>query len=788
VYLEIQEGDTIEITVSGIPAVWCGWLVSMELRSVSIDVGMQTITPSGGFTIAGGKHSGVVNKVLSKSDKWEKIKTQVPNSVLWYGRREFVPRPIMRAFYGISNTSKIVTDIVRAATVSGQDLPVTNESMQGDPAPGNPKFLMIYDEKNNITSYGEGSTIPAAKLANIAQFNLIVPATLVGPAYSNDLEKCPTGPLVFTETGAGLMGAHSCFKPDGSFNPSMYCMQQLWSAAGGTPKGKQYPKDEASAAALVVKGSLDDTVAALNNGVNIALYGVDSNGAPQDFEAVKAASLNYLGVTLTSPCDGPTAATGPHSKECLDYLWRTSGTSSYDAKTVDPKSLPYAYCGAKGEMAPLVSGIYPYGSVANIRADYKAIFNRAQDSSIFDQQAAAMKACYGANVQPTPKETDKCPLRPEVFQPAIGYTSTHANAAAVCSKYGARVATLAELENAQRMGADWCSSGWVSDHDQPKYPITTSIMQGCGNGSPGIKEWNPGNVASVNCFGKKPMKTSEIMPFNSSQWNAPNAFSKAEYLGCFGDTGNRAIPHQRADVSFTGDGQDGILACQNAAIASGDNVYGLQCSGSPSSNCNAAGRAQCFTGKDPDYAKYGVRQRCGPLGDAWTNQVYSLGEDVTPAFFKSNPGIMQNNKIGAITGTTKNYILSFDITPKEIIGDWSSILRFTYTDNNCCNIGDRSPAIWFTPGATALHCRIGDVNDGNWGIDTSPLPMNKKSNVKITCKDNNVTIVVQNIGTFSGRQPSSRVNPNGRTLNVYAGDRFYPAANATIANVSYTIL
>ena len=630
--VDIQEGDTLDITLFGAPPVWCGWLSSPDgNRVVSLNVGMQTISS---FAIAGDKNSGVINKVLEPSPIWNSWKTTIPNSVLWYIRRG--KGAVKNAWYGVSlgEQGKDVTAIVKAIVAEGRSIPITNEVFRGDPAPGIYKHIWISQDNGNVIITGEGQVVDISNFVDNVRMNMIVPATLVDPMFSSDFMNCRTGPLIFTEAGAGLMGANSCFTPDGSFNPSVFCMQQLWMGAGGTQKGKLYPKDAASAAALNKKGSLDETVAALNNGVNIAMYGVDSNGSPQDFATVKAAALNYLGINMTNPCAGPRETTGPHSKECLDYLWRTSGNPAQDGVQSDPKSLPYAYCSPNGAIAPLnsatnVAWANTGGSIQNIRAYYQSLFNRTQDSSNFDQQAMAMKACYGANVTPPPKDTGKCPVRPEVFQPAIGYTSTRANAPAVCAKYGARVATLSELEKAQAMGADWCSSGWVSDHDQPKYPITTSTGQGCGNGSPGIKEWNPGNVASVNCYGKKPMKSSEIMPFNQSQWNAPNAFSLSQHLGCFGDTGNRALPNQRADVSFTGDGQDGILACQNAAIASGDNLFGLQCSGPPSSNCNAAGRAQCFTGKNVDYAKYGPRQRCGPLGDAWTNQVYSIGDSNT---------------------------------------------------------------------------------------------------------------------------------------------------------------
>jgi hypothetical protein len=253
--------------------------------------------------------------------------------------------------------------------------------------------------------------------------NFTVPATLVEPYYSNDKPNCPTGPIVFTEGGSGMMGANSCFKPDGSFNANSSCMQELWAAAGGTAQGKGYPSTDAKAKDLVKPDpatgapSLNATVDSFNNGVNIALYGVDSNGAPQDFQIIKDNALFYLGISMTNPCDGPSASTGPHSPECLNYLWKTSNNPGQDGIPADPSKLPYAYCSPKGSQSPMntdgslnydnINALHSLGGVSSVRAHYQSIYNRSQDSSNFDAQAEAMKSCYGIQMQAPPVKT--CP-------------------------------------------------------------------------------------------------------------------------------------------------------------------------------------------------------------------------------------------------------------------------------------------------------------------------------------------------------------------------------------------
>ena len=253
-------------------------------------------------------------------------------------------------------------------------------------------------------------------------------------------------------------------------------------------------------------------------------------------------------------------------------------------------------------------------------------------------------------------------------------------------------------------------------------------------------------------------------------------------LGSYTDGGDRTIPHQWNNVHFSGDAQDGIDACAQMAMDNNDNIFGLQ----DGQGGQGGGWAQCFTGKNPNYARKGANSS-GPVGRGWVNRVYSIVP--TPIALPQNPTLSQGNRIAVIMDTTGNYVLSFDITPHGKQGGWSNIIRFTYTDNNdCCNFGDRSPAIWFHPGATGLHVRIGDANDGNWGIDTDQLPLNVSSHVVVTCINNSPSVTVTNVGSYTANQPSRRATADGRPLIVYASDRFYPTANATITNLLYQIV
>ena len=385
-----------------------------------------------------------------------------------------------------------------------------------------------------------------------------------------DKMACPTGPIILTEIGAGIMSAESCFAADGSFNPSLYCMQRLFQAAGGTTKGTLYPTTEDQARALAKHDaagvlSMDATMEFLNTQSNLAIYGIDTTGVSQSFDVIKPAALSMLGVTMNNPCDGVV----PYSGECLDYLWRSPNAST--ASTAS--NAPYLYCSNKGSSAPLnldgtvntnnVNAANQNGSLTNIRSYFQNIFNRTQDSSDFDEQSRAMKSCFGVSLaaQPAPNNTD-CPApnpdewqcfgptklrKPEVFYVSgsvthdsndlymSGYSITHSDASDTCDAFGAQVASEAQLTDAQQQGAQWCGAGWVSDTStRVKWPMQVPRV-GCGN-SPGIIEaditeagWLPrtnGNVmAGVNCFGRKPpVGTGQIAPFSpGGSWYSPNS-------------------------------------------------------------------------------------------------------------------------------------------------------------------------------------------------------------------------------------------------------------------------
>ena len=136
-------------------------------------------------------------------------------------------------------------------------------------------------------------------------------------------------------------------------------------------------------------------------------------------------------------------------------------------------------------------------------------------------------------------------------------TYTYSEAQDVCSSLNARLATLDEVEDAYKNGANWCSYGWSEDQ-MALFPIQKSVYNelkqtknhahDCGR--PGVNGGyfpNSNTKFGVNCYGKKPYQTDRdkdyqtnsslspaypdlsnndvevvdmlIAPFNKSKWN-----------------------------------------------------------------------------------------------------------------------------------------------------------------------------------------------------------------------------------------------------------------------------
>lgn len=407
---------------------------------------------------------------------------------------------------------------------------------------------------SRVNGFRALSFIPGAKRSRM-RLSCMMPFSFLN-MYEPDAMFCDNGPIISKEASATFLESDPCFgKANQPGNYKLECLQGRWIALGGTPEGTGYPSTVEKAMAIQRVGGangralvLDDIMDTLATKITAALTGKRENGTQMEVPEWNELSMWALGVPIQSPCDGMQKDAGPLSKECLSYLYENRGSggrlgSTYTtpaSQAASGKGQKEGFLGAEVQantysypQAPLdpqtpagLAAGQSLGGVEAVKARYDAIHRNANDNSKGNAaRAVDVKQVYGVDLPPP--SSSAIPGPTQVFAVGPDYRYTKGEAAGVCAKYGGKVATTAQLEEAQRAGADWCFSGWVADGDG-KWPITTTPIPGCG--WMGINSWTWQDAAGVpkagvNCYGPKPrpteVKQGGILPFNGDLWDQP---------------------------------------------------------------------------------------------------------------------------------------------------------------------------------------------------------------------------------------------------------------------------
>jgi hypothetical protein len=391
------------------------------------------------------------------------------------------------------------------------------------------------------------SIVPGTKQTSM-NLSCLMPFSFLS-MYDGDALTCDNGPIITKAASATFLESDPCFgKANQPGNYKLECLQTRWIELGGTQQGTGYPANQTTADLLQKDANgnpldIDDIVNNLAPKIVSALTGNDNNGKPLSLADWNSLSMWATGVPINTPCDGPNKDNGPLSQECLSYLYLNQGVNSHIGPTYSLQSTQIA--SMKGQNTPNTfcqpgtaidpgtpSGLkfgQSLGGINTVKQTYDQINRLANDNTQSNSaRAQAVQQCYGVSLDPATSGKISGPT--QVFATAgpggQSYKYTKDQAQQVCSKYGAQVATSAQVQEAQLNGADWCFTGWVSDSDSPQYPITTSTYGGCGNGNNGIQSWGTSDgKAGVNCYGPKPgiddYPPGEILAFSQTSWDQP---------------------------------------------------------------------------------------------------------------------------------------------------------------------------------------------------------------------------------------------------------------------------
>ena len=130
------------------------------------------------------------------------------------------------------------------------------------------------------------------------------------------------------------------------------------------------------------------------------------------------------------------------------------------------------------------------------------------------------------------------------------------------------------------------------------------------------------------------------------------------------------------------------------------------------------------------------------------------------------------SELGFTTPNSKLSIL-FLFTNLKGTDYWRNIFRFTNTSNDCCNKGDRIPALWVRPdNNNNFHVRFSTDANGNDGIDTGILfPMAVPILIGLIFDGNTFTLYYNNIMAYNGTFNNIMARDSTTVLQI--ADSFY---------------
>ena len=98
--------------------------------------------------------------------------------------------------------------------------------------------------------------------------------------------------------------------------------------------------------------------------------------------------------------------------------------------------------------------------------------------------------------------------------------------------------------------------------------------------------------------------------------------------------------------------------------------------------------------------------------------------------------VRKNDQIATIANWGPEYRVKVEVIVHSAHSGWSNILHFTSTGSNCCNIGDRVPAIFLRPGGGSLHITNAVGDNGNYWFDHN-IEMGKSYEIEIVQEKTN---------------------------------------------------
>ena len=79
-----------------------------------------------------------------------------------------------------------------------------------------------------------------------------------------------------------------------------------------------------------------------------------------------------------------------------------------------------------------------------------------------------------------------------------------------CSKLGAQLATISQLEESHKAGAQTCGCGYVADDQKPRFPMQEAVP-GCWGDANNLSNCEMDKSSAAWCYGPKP-DSGDLLP------------------------------------------------------------------------------------------------------------------------------------------------------------------------------------------------------------------------------------------------------------------------------------
>jgi hypothetical protein len=143
--------------------------------------------------------------------------------------------------------------------------------------------------------------------------------------------------------------------------------------------------------------------------------------------------------------------------------------------------------------------------------------------------------------------------------------------------------------------------------------------------------------------------------------------------------------------------------------------------------------------------------------------------------------LVKNKRTNTVTVPT-DFSLEFSITLKGRVGNWGSVFHFT-KGGNCCNHGQRIPAMWFKPNSNTFIVVDGTNKNGNAYGNCGTVPFNKKTQIKMRFGRKTATVWVNGKTGCTLKRDDRQV---WKDVQFWNADPWYPAANAVVTRTKMT--